>query len=126
MWKLSWSTRPSDGSFVTTSMMLLIPTSRGSVSMTSASPTDIPLINPNRFATESDRVALIYGVRRTLQALLDTAAGKEYIESEVTPPGVSALSSQSTDVETEARVRSQGLAHHHPTGTAAMVVDTDL
>lgn len=83
MWKLSWSTLPSDGSFVTTSMMLLIPTSRRSVSMTSASPTDIPLINPNRFATESDRVALIYGVRHTLQAMLDTAAMGKVVDTDL-------------------------------------------
>jgi choline dehydrogenase-like flavoprotein len=111
-----------DGSLVTTTTMLLIPTSGNSVSI------DMPLINSNHFATESDRVALIYGARRTLQAMLDTAAGKEYIESEVTPPGVPPLSSQSTNAEIKARIRSQDLAHHHRTGTAAMgkVVDTNL
>lgn len=119
---------PMDGSFVMTSTMLLIPTSRGTVSINSPSPTAMPLINPNHFATEMDRVALIYGVRRTTQAMLETAAGKEYIEAEVTQPGTAALTSQSTDEEIEARIRSQGLAHYHPTGTAAMgkVVDTDL
>jgi choline dehydrogenase-like flavoprotein len=75
-----------------------------------------------------DRAALIYGVRRTVQAMLETAAGKEYFEAEVTQPGTAALSSRSTDEEIEARIRSQGLAHYHPTGTAAMgkVVDTEL
>lgn len=81
---------PMDGSFVTTSTMLLIPTSRGTVSISSASPTDMPLINPNHFSTEMDRVALIYGVRRTMQAMLETTAGKEYFETEVTQPGTAA------------------------------------
>lgn len=119
---------PMDGSFVTTSTMLLIPTSRGTVSISSASPTDMPLINPNHFSTEMDRVALIYGVRRTVQAMLETTAGKEYFETEVTQPGTAALTSRSTDEEIEARIRSEGLAHYHPTGTAAMgkVVDTEL
>lgn len=119
---------PMDGSFVTTSTMLLIPTSRGTVTISSASPTAMPLINPSHFSTEMDRVALIYGVRRTVQAMLETATGKEYFEAEVTQPGTAALSSRSTDEEIEARIRSQGLAHYHPTGTAAMgkVVDTEL
>jgi choline dehydrogenase-like flavoprotein len=42
---------PMDGSFVTTSTMLLLPTSRGTVTISSASPIAMPLINPSHFST---------------------------------------------------------------------------
>lgn len=119
---------PPDGTQITSSVMLLLPTSRGSVTITSASPTDPPAINPNDYATNADRVSLIYGTRRVLQALLDTSAGKAYIESEDPPPGFAPLNSKSTDADIDARIRATGAAHDHPAGTAAMgrVVDTDL
>ncbi|KAK1138464.1 hypothetical protein N8T08_002479 [Aspergillus melleus] len=119
---------PMDGSFIVTSVMLLGSTSRGTVSIRSSSPTDNPMVDSNYFDTEADRVTLIHGIRRTLQALLDTNALKDYIEAEVPPPGMPALSLQSSDAELEARIRAVGVAHYHPSGTAAMgkVVDPDL
>ncbi|KAE8371003.1 hypothetical protein BDV26DRAFT_299205 [Aspergillus bertholletiae] len=119
---------PMDGSFIMTSVMLLASTSRGTVSIRSALPTDPPLVDSNYFDTEADRVTLIHGSRRTMQALLDTSALADYIEAEVPPPGLPALSSQSSNDAFEARIRATGLAHHHPAGTAAMgkVVDPDL
>ncbi|KAB8263847.1 hypothetical protein BDV32DRAFT_146150 [Aspergillus pseudonomiae] len=119
---------PMDGSFIMTSVMLLASTSRGAVSIRSSSPTDPPLVDSNYFDTEADRVTLTHGSRRTMQALLDTSALADYIEAEVPPPGMPALSSQSSNDEFEARIRATGLAHHHPAGTAAMgkVVGPDL
>ncbi|KAL2815099.1 hypothetical protein BJX63DRAFT_169417 [Aspergillus granulosus] len=119
---------PLDGSMIMTSVMLLGSTSRGVINITSPSPIDPPMVDSNYFDTEVDKVTLIHGVRRTMQALLDTSALRNYIEGEITPPGIPALSASSTDEEFEARIRATGLAHHHPSGTAAMgkVVDTDL
>ncbi|KAL3489204.1 putative glucose dehydrogenase [Aspergillus germanicus] len=119
---------PTDGSVIMTSVMLLGATSRGVISLSSADPTDSPLVDANYFDTEVDKVTLIHGARRTMQALLDTSAAKDYIEGEIPPPGMDALSASSMDAEIEARIRATGLAHHHSTGTAAMgtVVDTDL
>lgn len=119
---------PMDGSLIMTSVMLLASTSRGSITISSRNPTDPPKIKSNYFDTETDRVTLIHGTRRTMQALLDTSALSEYVESEVPPPGMSALSSTSSDEEIEARIRATGMAHHHSAGTAAMgkVVDGDL
>ncbi|KAL3439965.1 hypothetical protein BJX65DRAFT_315254 [Aspergillus insuetus] len=119
---------PTDGSVIMTSVMLLGATSRGVINISSADPTVPPLVDANYFDTEVDRVTLIHGARRTMQALLDTSAAKDYIEAEIPPPGMAALSANSTDAEIEARIRATGLAHHHSTGTAAMgtVVDTDL
>ncbi|KAL4886220.1 hypothetical protein BJY04DRAFT_229338 [Aspergillus karnatakaensis] len=119
---------PADGSLIMTSIMLLAATSRGTVSINSASPTAPPLVDSNYYDTETDRAVLIYGSRRTAQALLDTEALKDYIECEVPPPGMAALTAQSSDEEFDARIRATGMAHHHPAGTAAMgkVVDVDL
>ncbi|KAL2844806.1 putative glucose dehydrogenase [Aspergillus pseudoustus] len=119
---------PVDGSVIMTSVMLLGSTSRGTISISSASPTDPPVVDSNYFDTEVDKMTLIHGARRTMQALLETDALKDYVEAEITPPGIPTLSATSGDEEFEARIRATGLAHHHPTGTAAMgkVVDTDL
>jgi choline dehydrogenase-like flavoprotein len=119
---------PTDGSVIMTSVMLLGATSRGVISINSADPTDPPLVDANYFDTEVDKVTLIHGVLRTMQALLTTSALEEYIETEMPPPGMAALSASSSDAEIEARIRATGLAHHHSSGTAAMgtVVDTDL
>ena len=119
---------PTDGSYLATSVMLLLPTSRGSVYITSASPMDAPAIDPNFYDTETDRTALIHGVRRVLYALLGTLAGKSYIKSEVAPPDMPVLTENSSDTEIDARIRMTGLSHAHAAGTAAMgkVVDTQL
>lgn len=117
-----------DGSLITTSAMLLLPTSRGTVTIASANPSDPPVIDSNFYSTNADRVSLIYATRRVLQALLGTAAGKEYFENEVPPPGLPALTPHSTDEEIDARIRAVGMAHYHPEGSAAMgrVVDPEL
>ena len=119
---------PIDGSYLATSVMLLLPTSRGSISITSASPMDAPAIDPNFYDTETDRTALIHGVRRVLHALLGTFAGKSYIKSEAAPPSMPALTEHSSDAEIDRRIRMAGLSHAHAAGTAAMgkVVDTRL
>ena len=119
---------PVDGSHVTTSMMLLIPTSRGSITISSSSPADDPVIDPNYYDAATDRATMTHGTRRVLQALLGTPAGKEYFESEVAPPGMPALTPESPDSEIDARIRDTGGPHYHSAGTAAMgrVVDTKL
>jgi choline dehydrogenase-like flavoprotein len=119
---------PPDGTQITSSVMLHLPTSRGSVSITSASPADPPAINPNDYATKADRVSLMYGTRRVAQALLDAPAGKAYIECEAPPPGFQPLNSESADAKIDVRIRATGAAHYHATGTAAMgqVVDSSL
>ncbi|KAI4141971.1 MAG: hypothetical protein L6R39_005125 [Caloplaca ligustica] len=119
---------PVDGSYVSTSVMLLLPTSRGSVNIVSASPNDVPAIDTNFYDTEVDRAALIHGTRRAAKALVGTTAGKSYIESEVAPPGLPTLHAESSDVDVDTRIRAAGISHAHSAGTAAMgkVVDTKL
>ncbi|MCJ1439475.1 hypothetical protein MMC27_008869 [Xylographa pallens] len=119
---------PPDGTIIASSTMLLLPTSRGSVTISSASPTDPPVIDPNYYSTQADRTALVYGTRRVMQALMETSAGKDFVASEMVPPGLEPLSFQSTDAEIDARIRNAGVAHKHAGGSAAMgkVVGPDL
>jgi choline dehydrogenase-like flavoprotein len=119
---------PMDGTYVSTSVMLTLPTSRGRIYLTSADVKDPPAVDPNYFATAVDSAILKYGARRVMQALLDTKAGQENVESEVVPPGTAPLNPQSTDEEIDARIRAVGMPHAHAAGTAAMgkVVDSSL
>lgn len=119
---------PMDGTYIASSIMLLLPTSRGAVTLASALPSDLPLITSNYYSTKSDVACLIYGTRRMLQVMLETSPGKEYIEGEVAPPGQAELSPSSLDEEIEKRIRATGMSHKHAAGTAAMgkVVGSDL
>ena len=119
---------PMDGTHIASSVILLLPTSRGHISLASASIAEPPIIEPNFYATAADHAALIYGTRRVLQALLDTEAGKSYIAGEAVPPGLPELDSQSDDKDIDERIRGAGVAHAHASGTAAMgnVVDAEL
>ncbi|KAL9106465.1 MAG: hypothetical protein Q9227_008496 [Pyrenula ochraceoflavens] len=119
---------PVDGTAAMSSVMLTVPTSRGRISLASADINDKPIVDPNYYDTAFDRACLIYGTRRIMQALLETKAGKEVIDSEIVPPGAAPLNARSTDHEIDARIRAVGMPHAHAAGSAAMgkVVDTKL
>ncbi|KAI1465034.1 choline dehydrogenase [Daldinia caldariorum] len=123
---------PIDGTHIATSTMLLLPTSRGTVSIQSSDPKDPPRIQPNYFSTPLDRDALIHGTRQTLKAILTAGPMKSIVESE-TPPsgegldGLTPLTADASDEAIEDRIRRTGMQHHHSGGTAAMgkVVDVE-
>ena len=71
---------------------------------------------------------MIHGTRRILEALLDTSAGKAYIESEAAPPGFPVLDTKATDIDIDARIRAAGISHKHAAESAAVgtVLRTDL
>jgi len=119
---------PMDGTHIASSVMLLLPTSRGDVSLASASAADSPVIDPNYYATAADRAALIHGVQRVTNVLLETTAGKSFVAGEVAPPGMPVLTPQSEDHVIDERIRAAGVSYAHASGTAAMgkVVDADL
>ncbi|KAB8297738.1 hypothetical protein EYC80_001540 [Monilinia laxa] len=120
---------PVDGSFLGTSVMLTMPTSRGSLELASASPNTPPVISGNYFSTTTDRAVLVYGARRLLQCLTGTKIGKEFVETEVGPgPGLEPLTVESSDEDIEDRIRIVGNPHFHIAGTCAIgkVLDTNL
>ncbi len=118
---------PADGKHVSTSVMLTLPTSRGSVTHANDLGA-VPVIQPGYFATALDRLALVHGVRRVLQLMLATKALKPYIDAENPPPGLSLLHPGSSDADIEARIRASGVAHFHTTGTCAVgsVLDAQM
>ncbi|KAL8823629.1 MAG: hypothetical protein Q9191_005686 [Dirinaria sp. TL-2023a] len=118
---------PADGTHVSTSVMLTLPTSRGNVSIPNRAENP-PVIHPGYFATALDRLALIHGVRWILQLMLGTKAMQPYVEAEVPPPGLPALHCGSSDAEIESRIRAAGAAHFHTMGTCALgsVLDEEM
>ena len=93
----------------------------------SADPRADPLIDPNYYATEADRVVIREGMRLAMRAL-ETSEGQAIVDGEVVPAGFEALTSKSTDEEIDKRVKRSAATWFHPAGSVAMgkVVDTEL
>jgi choline dehydrogenase-like flavoprotein len=108
-----------DGQTITSTIIALTPTSRGSVTIASADPTGTPVIDPNYYATEADRVAIRTGVKKVLTSALSTSVGRSIFEGELTGHV------GDTDDAIDARVQEYGSGFYHPGGTCAMgtVVD---
>jgi choline dehydrogenase-like flavoprotein len=106
----------------------MLPTSRGSVTLTSTDPADSPAIDPNYYATEFDRVLLRTGIRQVVKLMLDTPDGQSFVASETPPPGFEPLGINASDAEIDARVRRAANTFYHAGGSASMgsVVDTEL
>ncbi|KAK7738400.1 hypothetical protein SLS53_006215 [Cytospora paraplurivora] len=123
---------PIDGTHIATSTMLLLPTSRGTVSIRSGDPENPPRIQPNCFSTQLDRDTLIHAARQTLKATLAAGPMKTIVEGETPPTGeglddLTPLTADASDEEIEERIRRTGMQHYHSGGTAAMgkVVDVE-
>jgi choline dehydrogenase-like flavoprotein len=107
-----------DGKTITSWVMAMTPTSRGSVTLASSDPTVHPVIDPNYCATEADRTALRNGMRKVL-ALTSNLIGQSLFETELTDHV------GDTDTAIDARLKEYGNGLFHPAGTCAMgkVVD---
>ena len=118
---------PFDGTHIASCVMMLLPTSRGQVTLATADSQDAPVIDPNYLGSEVDRVIIREGVRRMLTAA-ETSIRTEVIESEHVPEGYPPLTTHSTDSEIDARIRRCACSWWHAARTASMgkVVDTEL
>ncbi|KAI9662820.1 MAG: hypothetical protein M1821_007866 [Bathelium mastoideum] len=119
----------NDGSHTATSSMLLLPTSRGKVVITSADSQDPPLIDPNYYSTRVDQRALMWATRQVLKAMLESSALRDVVEAE-SPPQIEGLEFQpltadAADSVIDDRIQKTGVAHAHSGGTAAMGSVTD-
>ena len=117
---------PLDGSIISIGIINLLPTSRGSIALASTDPVADPLFDPNYYATHTDRAIMRAAMRRNMSAF-ETPEGQAIIVEEVPPAGFPPLTSKSTDVELDARVRRCGGTFYHTAGTASMgrVVDAE-
>ena len=116
---------PQDGSIMSIGLINLLPTSRGSITLASTDPHTDPIIDPNYYATETDRVILRTALRRNMSAFETPEA--QGIAEEVPPLGLPRLNSKSTDEEIDTRVRRSAGTFYHTAGSCSMgsVVDTE-
>ncbi|KAF4970021.1 hypothetical protein FSARC_2838 [Fusarium sarcochroum] len=119
---------PIDGTYITTAVLGMKPTSRGTIKISSNDPLTYPEIDPNYYATEADRVTMRHGVRQALRMLKETESGRDIAECEYPPDGFPILATDCTDAEIDARVKRVGNTFYHAGGSAAMgkVVDSRL
>lgn len=116
---------PMDGTHITTGVLCLSSTSRGTVALASNKATENVIIDPRYFATEHDRAVIRAGMRYTLQAM-ESAALKDFIEGETPLSGMPRISSISSDAELDKRLNAMSWSWFHAGGTASMgkVVDS--
>ncbi|GAW17463.1 hypothetical protein ANO14919_069200 [Xylariales sp. No.14919] len=118
-----------DGTHISNALMGMKPTARGTVTIASKDPKDSPVLDPNYFATEVDKVVWRHSLRK-ITALMtgDTALGRDVVSGETPFPGFEPLSVDAGDEYLDKRVRAQGLSTFHGSGTCSMgkVVDADL
>jgi len=97
-------TIPIDGTSIMTFQMAGLPTSRGSVTLSSTDPAANPVIDPNYYATEADKHVYREGFRAQTRMFLNTEQGKEMVVEEHTPPGLPVLGIDATDEQIDQRI----------------------
>ena len=99
--------------------VLLRPESKGSITLGSANPLDLPRIRKNFLAAAADIRRLRQGIRRMRELAADAGfapfRGKELL------PGADVT----TDGDLDAFIRSLPATAHHPAGTCRMGIDPD-
>jgi choline dehydrogenase len=114
------------GSGVTLNSYTLRPRSRGSVTLRSADPRDLPIVDPNFLADPYDLRTSVEGVRQSREIMAQSAFAK-YVKQEHFPGG-----DVRTQAELENYARQYGRTSYHPVGTCRMggdaqsVVDPQL
>jgi choline dehydrogenase-like flavoprotein len=118
---------PMDGKSIMTYHMGCLPTSRGSITLSSNDPAAPPVIDPNYYATEVDKHVMRTGFRMVSQVLLNTYEGQELVAEEHIPLGL-AGGLEISDEQIDERIKLGGSTVFHPGGSAAMgkVVDSSL
>ena len=119
---------PLDGKSIMTFFMGGLPTSRGSVTLASSDPSVAPVIDPNYYATETDKHVMREGFRMHSRLIFDTPEGKQLVLDEHTPPSLPSLGLDASDEQIDERIKMGASTVFHPAGTAAMgkVVDGSL
>ncbi|KAH7011094.1 hypothetical protein EDB80DRAFT_711239 [Ilyonectria destructans] len=118
-----------DAEHITTAVVSFLPTSRGSVSLSSSNPEDQPKISFNFLSTEVDKYVLRQGLRQLTQFMLGPKFG-QFIEGESVPAvlGLDPVTLDDSDEKLDLRLASASSTTWHPAGTCSMgkVVDTEF
>jgi len=107
------------GSGITINTCVLRPESRGSVTLRSADPAAMPVIDPNFHAVAADRLASIRGVRLAREILAQSELA-QHIRKERLPSAEAR-----TDEQILAYIRQYASVDYHPVGTCKMGPDSD-
>lgn len=97
----------------------MLPLSRGSVSLKSASPSDDPVCDPKFLSTHTDRFIMRRTVRENLK-IASTPPFADVIDTEVAPLGFPVLTQESSDEDVDKRIRAMTATVSHPMGTCAL------
>lgn len=116
-----------DGSVITTIVLDYLPSSRGTITLSSADPEAQPVVDPKYYTTERDRLVLRSATRRMMQ-VIETPEMEEVVRDEIVGSEGKPLTSKSPDEDIDQRVAQDAQVWHHPSGTCAMgsVVDSKL
>lgn len=98
----------------------MAPTSRGNVTIKSSDTSDLPIINPNWLATESDQQVVIAMFRRIRAAFQSTAMNPIIIGEEYYPG-----TTIQTDDEILEFIKNNVMTLWHPAGTCKMGTQND-
>lgn len=115
-------TIPPTGDYMSMTVVVVCPLSRGSVTINSTNPLTPPLINPNFLSEAQDMTIMQYGIQKALK----------FVTAPVWEDYVLALATNITDLE--GFIRNETGTTNHPVSTASMspfnatwgVVDPDL
>ncbi|KAK4621828.1 GMC-type oxidoreductase acuG [Fulvia fulva] len=116
-----------DGEHISIGVLNFQPTSRGTVTLRSTNPNDLPLIDPCYASTHHDRCVMRAATRKML-SLAQAPSLKPIIVGERPPVGGRAISAASSEEDINARIDACATTLNHGAGTAAMgrVVDSEL
>ncbi|KAG7098292.1 hypothetical protein E1B28_000255 [Marasmius oreades] len=120
-------TPPPTGNYMTIATVVVAPSARGSVELTSSDPFSPPTINPNLLGTESDMSIMKYAIQAA-RRFASASAWNGYILEAYSG------TNPTTDEEIDVFIRNNTRSIYHPVGTASMsakdagygVVDPDL
>jgi choline dehydrogenase-like flavoprotein len=118
---------PLDETLVTTYTLILLPISRGAITLKSADISDQPAIDHKHYATASDQYRLRTTVP-TFVKFMNTSPVVDLFTGEAVPPGLKMIQEESSDAEIDERLKAAAMTLQHPAGTANMgkVVDTEF
>ena len=117
---------PIDGTAIISYCLACLPTSRGSISLSSKDPLDHPIIDPNYAGTKADRFVMQEGWRVMSRLMLETPEGKDLVVDEIVPDGYICLLSNASSDDIDTRINIGAVSCYHPAGSCSMgkVVDS--